>query len=1465
LRAFGRLHHLVVIVIASLVGLAATVAVGLPAHAAGSGGISGTVTDRHGDPVQGVSVRAALVGNEAYGDYVVTDTEGRYELTGMPTGSFHVGFATYRPGGMRVVHYLDAPTRATATPVDVVDGGTTTRIDQTVDTGASIAGTVTGAGGTALSGVTVAAYKQYSPGGPWGAHFFATTGEDGAYRLAGLDEGTYRLGFTDGSGQHAPEYFADAASLDAALDIPVVEASRVVGKDAALATASHIVGTVTGTGGAPAEGVTVTAYQKAPGSSWRATITSTTTAANGSYDLGGLGAGTYRLGFSSYAGGFVAEYWNDAETLEAAQDVVVVGGATAANRDAVLATSSHITGTVTDPGGAGLPNVSVQAYRNVGGSWSSVGWTSTDAQGHYDLGGLRAGTYRVGFSAGQGGYVSEYWNDAATVTAAQDIAVGASQTVSGKDAGLTRGSSIAGTVTGPDGVPLPYVSVTAYQYSSQMGWWTSAGGLATTAADGTYEVTGLRAGSYRIGFHSYNGYISEYWDDKPTVAAATGIDVAAADAVTGKDAELATASKITGRVTGPTGEGVANVSVQAYQKPAGQQYWNNAGMTMTNGDGTYTLTGLTAGTYRVGFSTYQGSYVNEFWDDATTVEGAADIPLGASATAPGIDAVLSNGSKITGRVTGTAGAGLSGVNVSVYAKSPNGDFWSPLPIGAATNADGTYEVTRLPAGTYRIGFSSMQGGYIGEFWNDAATVGAADDIVVGASTTVADKNAQLATASRITGKVTGPDGAGLVDVNVRAYQQLPGQNYWSLVGSSTATRVDGTYDLGGLTAGTYRIEFSPWQSGHLPEYWDDAATIGSASDIVVAASATVTGKNAQLALGGHITGKVTGPDGAGLSGVYVSAYTKVQDTDGDYWSPTMRGTSTRPDGTYDLGGLEAGTYRIGFTASHGGFVDEFWDDAATVEAATDIVVAATGTAAGKDARLTTGGRITGTVTGPDDAGLANVNVAVYRKSPTGTWLHTARFVGTRPDGTYEVGGLTAGTYRLGFSTYAGGFAPEFWDDAATLEAATDIEVAESATVTGTDAQLSDGAHVTGRVTGADGTGLEDVQATVYRWSEAEQDWSFVDHAYTDGSGAYDIEGLAAGTYRLGFWPSDYDHLGEYWDDVPAIGDATDIEVAGSSSVVGKDARLAPAGHITGTVTATTSTADVLVTAYADGSDGWEPVWSDYVGPDGTYDVGGLRAGTYRIGFEDEAGQLATEFWNDRATITTADDIVVAAGATVTGRNASLVTGSTPSFENTVAPAVSGSARVGQTLTASPGTWTPTGASFAYQWLADGAPLAGATTPALALQPIHQGKRISVRVTAWGALASRSATSAATEGVAAAEVPAPTPTPTPTLTPVPVPVPVPDVASQLSDVALGLAVKGKPKIGTTIKVANLLAQVRTTIAYRFQWYAGSVKIKKATKSNLKVTKALRGKALKVKVTLSASDARKVVTLKVGKVR
>ena len=248
-----------------------------------------------------------------------------------------MGFATMRSGEMKVLFYSDAASRAEATSVTVVDGETTSGIDQTVDTGASIAGTVTSTSGQAIAAARVTAYSQPQPGGPW--QWWASTNADqsGSYIFRGLPARTYRLGFVDPNGTYASEYFDDAGSVQAAHDIATNGESRIVGKDAQLAPAARITGTVTGPDGAGVGNVWVHAYEKPAGQTWWGTAgTSVQTRADGTYDLGGLQAGTYRIDFTTFQTNFIAEFWNNAPTVETAQDVVVADGAVVAGRNAQL-------------------------------------------------------------------------------------------------------------------------------------------------------------------------------------------------------------------------------------------------------------------------------------------------------------------------------------------------------------------------------------------------------------------------------------------------------------------------------------------------------------------------------------------------------------------------------------------------------------------------------------------------------------------------------------------------------------------------------------------------------------------------------------------------------------------------------------------------------------------------------------------------------------------------------------------------------------------------------------------------------------------------------------------------------------------------------------------------------------------------------------------------------------------------
>lgn len=76
-------------------------------------------------------------------------------------------------------------------------------------------------------------------------------------------------------------------------------------------------------------------------------------------------------------------------------------------------------------------------------------------------------------------------------------------------------------------------------------------------------------------------------------------------------------------------------------------------------------------------------------------------------------------------------------------------------------------------------------------------------------------------------------------------------------------------------------------------------------------------------------------------------------------------------------------------------------------------------------------------------------------------------------------------------------------------------------------------------------------------------------------------------------------------------------------------------------------------------------------------------------------------------------------------------------DNTVLPAITGAAVIGQTITASTGTWTNSPTGYTYQWLRDGVAITGATSSSYLLATGDKGKSISVRVTATNASGSTS--------------------------------------------------------------------------------------------------------------------------------
>lgn len=157
--------------------------------------------------------------------------------------------------------------------------------------------------------------------------------------------------------------------------------------------------------------------------------------------------------------------------------------------------------------------------------------------------------------------------------------------------------------------------------------------------------------------------------------------------------------------------------------------------------------------------------------------------------------------------------------------------------------------------------------------------------------------------------------------------------------------------------------------------------------------------------------------------------------------------------------------------------------------------------------------------------------------------------------------------------------------------------------------------------------------------------------------------------------------------------------------------------------------------------------------------------------------------------------------------------------NVTAPGVSGTPKVGGTLTATPGTWSLAGATFSYQWLADGAPVTGATASTLALTRPLVGKRLSVKVVASGTGFAPAAATSAPSGTVLPGV----------------------LTSQAAP-----TVTGEPRVDQTV-TASAGPWTPTPDAVAYRWLADGVAIKRGDGRTFVPGADEVGHALSVRVT------------------
>ncbi|MGN6754020.1 MAG: hypothetical protein ACTHJJ_15865, partial [Intrasporangium sp.] len=115
-------------------------------------------------------------------------------------------------------------------------------------------------------------------------------------------------------------------------------------------------------------------------------------------------------------------------------------------------------------------------------------------------------------------------------------------------------------------------------------------------------------------------------------------------------------------------------------------------------------------------------------------------------------------------------------------------------------------------------------------------------------------------------------------------------------------------------------------------------------------------------------------------------------------------------------------------------------------------------------------------------------------------------------------------------------------------------------------------------------------------------------------------------------------------------------------------------------------------------------------------ISGATGSTYLLGASDLGKRMTVRVTGSRAGFTSVAKTSAATASVVAGT----LTAPTPK--------ISGTARVGYRLTASPGTWGPSPVTLRYQWLRNGAAISGATGSTYVVTKADRGKRLSVRVT-----------------------------------------------------------------------------------------------------------------------------------------
>ncbi len=980
------------------------------------------------------------------------------------------------------------------------------------------------------------------------------SGYSGSYRAGPFDDGSYRVKFAGFDGAAPTQYYGPASTLGGGTVI-TISSSTFTGSARLLEPRSFF-GSVVDSSAQPLTGGYVDVWDS---STYAAPVTRVAVDADGKWATGQLSCTSCLVrmtGFSGLAGEWWG--WGSPTSSAAAQAILTSGsypvGLSAHTLDLV---PGVLSGTIVKPTSFVGDTTCVVLYES-GSSGRPLGTECGNAGDSFEFDGLPAANYGVCVAdtadPAIGCTGSSYLWDfvgGATPGAATTFAVTASSTTTPT---LTFGGMITTSATDLLGASVTGGCVDAYAA-------TTSALLGTDCTDdaGTYAVDvgadSNTVGSYRLHFRGFSGYADQWYSGAASLAEATAVSVEA-----GATTALPAVALLSTSTDGSINFDLTNWDGGTAATGGCMRVYDGddvlAGEDCTGATGTYAVTGLGDGFYRVLLDSFDGAAPTQWYGPASTFAAATPITIAGGTDFSGSYTVLEP-SSIVGAVVDGEGAPLTGG----YAEIWNG-YVAGFVTRVAVAGDGTFSTGAVACTSSCIvrftGFAGLGDQWYHPIGGVGTSISASRFSPSAGAPTVLHTTMLSEPEGVLTGTIVAPASFSSADVCVVLYEERSSYVLNRPLGSQCGERGD-SFEFDNLAAATYALcvvdASAPVTDCTGTAYaWDFYGEKNAQHAVSISVDAGATTVSA-LSFGGTLVATPAVAGGGPLSGGCMDVYASSN-------GPLVGSDCEPVDGSFsvsladDSDTVPGGQYRVAFRGFIGG-VDEWYNNASTQQSAWGLALRA-GETVSLPIVLDPWGTVAGTISLPE--GVSPEGACVLAFDAAGSYgdgpVESA--VCSDPDtGAYSLA-LPPGAYDLLFYGAGTGAATEWYDGAPSRLQATSVAVTSGATTT-VDATLSVAAQISGTVSLAGGGTASDGKVEIYT-----TDGYIVTEVAVDGSGHYAAADLPAGSYKIyftgyGSWAGHYYEATNFWSDAAAV-----TVAAGESLVV--DTTLDAAATLSGTIT-----------------------------------------------------------------------------------------------------------------------------------------------------------------------------------------------------------------------------------------------------------------------------------------------------------